>query len=127
MKFYDREQELELLAHTREVAFNNHSQMTVLIGRRHIGKTKLILKSCEHLPAVYLFVGRSNEATLCSQFAETASRSLNTYIPPEITSFVSLFETLMTVGRHLSFNLVFDEFLHQPLRMQRDTGRLGQV
>lgn len=110
MKFYNREQELELLAHTRNVAFNNHSQMTTLTGRRRIGKTKLILKSCESTPTAYLFVRRSNEATLCSQFAETASRSLNTYIPSEITSFVSLFETLMTVGRNLSFNLVVDEF-----------------
>lgn len=110
MKFYNREQELELLARTRDVAFNNHSQMTALTGRRRIGKTKLILKSCEHTPTLYLFARRSNEATLCSQFAETASRSLNTYISSEITSFVSLFETLMTVGKNLSFNLVIDEF-----------------
>jgi AAA+ ATPase superfamily predicted ATPase len=110
MKFYNREQELELLAHTRDVSFNNHSQMTVLTGRRRIGKTKLILKSCEGTPTVYLFVRRSNEATLCSQFAETASRSLNTYIPSEISSFVSFFEALMTAGRNLSFNLVIDEF-----------------
>jgi AAA+ ATPase superfamily predicted ATPase len=110
MRFYNREQELELLAHTREVAFNSHSQMTALTGRRRIGKTKLILKSCEDTPTVYLFVRRSNEATLCSQFAETASRSLNTYISTEITSFVSLFETLMAAGRNLSFNLIVDEF-----------------
>ncbi len=110
MKFYNRERELELLAHTRDVAFNNHSQMTVLTGRRRIGKTKLILKSCEGTLTVYLFVRRSNEATLCSLFAETASRSLNTYIPSEISSFVSLFEALMAVGRNLSFNLVVDEF-----------------
>lgn len=110
MKFYNRKQELELLAHTREVAFNNHSQMTALTGRRRIGKTKLILKSCENSPTVYLFVRRSNEATLCSQFAETVNRSLNTYVSSEITSFVSLFETLMTVGQNLSFNLVIDEF-----------------
>lgn len=110
MKFYNREQELELLARTRDIAFSNHSQMTALTGRRRIGKTKLILKSCEDTPTVYLFVRRSNEATLCSQFAETASRSLNTYIPSEIISFVSLFETLMTVGRNLSFNMVIDEF-----------------
>ncbi|MDR1181764.1 MAG: ATP-binding protein [Bacteroidales bacterium] len=110
MKFYNREQELELLAHTRDVAFNNHSQMTVLTGRRRIGKTKLVLKSCENTPTVYLFVGRSNEATLCSQSAETASRALNTYIPSGTTSFVSLFEALMTVGRNVSFNLVIDEF-----------------
>lgn len=110
MIFYDRKQELELLAQTRDVAFNSHSQMTVLTGRRRIGKTKLILKSCEDTPTVYLFVRRSNEAALCSLFAETASRSLNTYIPREITSFVSLFETLMTLGKNQSFNLVIDEF-----------------
>ncbi|MDR1160954.1 MAG: ATP-binding protein [Tannerellaceae bacterium] len=110
MKFYNREQELDVLAQTREVAFNSHSQMTALTGRRRIGKTKLILKSCEDTPTVYLFVRRSNEATLCAQFAETASRSLHTYIPSEITSFASLFETLMVAGRNLSFNLVIDEF-----------------
>lgn len=84
MKFYNREQELKLLANTRDVAFNNHSQMTAVTGRRRIGKTKLILKSCENTPTVYLFVRRSNEATLCSQFAETASQSLNTYLSSEI-------------------------------------------
>jgi len=110
MKFYNREQELGLLAQTRETAFNNHSQMSALTGRRRIGKTKLILKSCEDSQTVYLFVRRSNEATLCSQFAETASRSLNTYISSEVTSFVSLFETLMSTGKNLAFNLVIDEF-----------------
>jgi len=90
MKFYNREQELNLLAQTREIAFNNHSQMSALIGRRRIGKTKLILKSCEDSSTVYLFVRRSNEVTLFAQFAETESRSLNTYISPEVTSFVSL-------------------------------------
>jgi len=110
MKFYNREQELGLLAQTRETAFNNHSQMSALTGRRRIGKTKLILRSCEDSQTVYLFVRRSNEATLCSQFAETASRSLNTYISSEVTSFVSLFETLMSTGKNLAFNLVIDEF-----------------
>jgi uncharacterized protein len=110
MKFYHREQELGLLTQTREIAFNNHSQMSALTGRRRIGKTKLILRSCEDSLTVYLFVRRSNEATLCSQFAENASRSLNTYISSEVTSFVSLFETLMTIGKNLAFNLVIDEF-----------------
>lgn len=98
------------MTQTRGIAFNNHSQMTALTGRRRIGKTKLILKSCEDTLTVYLFVRRSNEATLCSQFAATASNSLNTYLSTEITSFVSLFETLMTIGQNLSFNLVIDEF-----------------
>lgn len=110
MKFYDREKELELLARTREIAFNNHSQMTVLTGRRRVGKTKLILKSCGSTPTVYLFVSRSNEALLCSQFAQTASKALDTFIPTEISSFVNLFEMLMGLGKNQSFNLVIDEF-----------------
>ena len=34
MKFYDRKRELSWLQSTREIAFNNHSQMTMVTGRR---------------------------------------------------------------------------------------------
>ena len=111
MKFYNREIELKLLDKTRKIAFNNHSQMTVLTGRRRIGKTKLILKSCEETPTVYFFVGRSNEAQLCSQFSQIAIKALNTYIPNEISSFAGLFEMLMNIGKNTSYNLIIDEFL----------------
>lgn len=110
MKFYNREKELERINRTREVAFNNHSQMTVLTGRRRIGKTSLILKSCENTPKVYLFVSRGNETMLCNQFAQIASRELNTFISPKISSFADLFETLMGIGRNISYNLIIDEF-----------------
>lgn len=110
MKFYNREKELDWLGHTREIAFGNHSQMTMVTGRRRIGKTKLILKSCEGTPTVYLFIDRSNEAMLCGTCAHEASEALGIYISPEITSFTSLFETLMNIGRNKAFNLVIDEF-----------------
>lgn len=110
MKFYNREKELDWLGHTREIAFGNHSQMTMVTGRRRIGKTKLILKSCEGTPTVYLFIDRSNEAMLCGTCAREASEALGIYISPEITSFASLFETLMNIGRNKAFNLVIDEF-----------------
>ena len=110
MKFYNREKELDWLGHTREIAFGNYSQMTMVTGRRRIGKTKLILKSCEGTPTVYLFIDRSNEAMLCGTCAREASEALGIYISPEITSFASLFETLMNIGRNKAFNLVIDEF-----------------
>lgn len=110
MKFYNRENELEQLSRIRQRSFGNHSQMTVITGRRRIGKTKLILKSCEDSTTVYLFVSRSSETTLCKQFSDTVRQSLRAYVPDGITSFVQLFEQIMVIGKTESFNLVIDEF-----------------
>nr|MDA3818064.1 ATPase [Prolixibacteraceae bacterium] len=66
MKFYNRTNELNELNRIRELSFNDYSRMTVVTGRRRIGKTSLIMKSVENTPTVYLFVGRKNEASLCA-------------------------------------------------------------
>lgn len=84
--------------------------MTVATGRRRIGKTKLILKSCDGSPTVYLFVSRNNEATLCRLFSDTVRKELNSYVPEGISSFVQLFEQIMVIGKTAAFNLVIDEF-----------------
>ena len=111
MKFFDRKSELAQLEQQRKIAFNDHSQMTVLTGRRRIGKTMLIRKSCEESTMVYLFVSRSNEAMLCSGFAKVINETLkNIFVPIQIDSFADLFEMLMRAGRTEKFNLVIDEF-----------------
>lgn len=109
MKFYNREKELAALEKVRQIAFSNHSQMTVLTGRRRIGKTSLIFKSCEGTPTAYLFVSRSNEADLCTRFVAEARQSLDVYIP-DFTNFRELFRFLMELGKHMKYNLVVDEF-----------------
>lgn len=111
MKFYNREKELALLEKTRQIAFTKHSQMTVLTGRRRIGKTKLILKSCEESPTVYLFVSRSNESMLCRGFAQHINTVLsNIFIHESVDSFADVFEMLMRAGKTERYNLVIDEF-----------------
>ena len=111
MRFYDRKTELDLLAKRREAAFNTHSQMTVLTGRRRIGKTMLIRKSCEDSTMVYLFVSRSNEAMLCKEFAKTINATLaNVFVPESTESFADMFEMLMRAGKTEKFTLVIDEF-----------------
>lgn len=110
MKFYNRENELAKLAQMRRLAFDVHSQMTVVTGRRRIGKTKLIIKSCEDTPTVYLFVSRNNEVALCSEFCAHVRRSLDTFVPDGIQSVAVLFEYIMTLGKTMKFNLVIDEF-----------------
>lgn len=110
MKFYNRDTEIERLAEIRQRAFEIHSQMTVVTGRRRIGKTKLIMKGCEDTPTVYLFVSKNNESTLCEQFSISVRQALGGYVPDGIKSMVQLFEQIMVLGTNRSFNLVIDEF-----------------
>ena len=110
MKFYDRINELAELKRIQALAFSDHSRLTVVTGRRRIGKTSLILKAVEDLPTVYLFVGRKNEATLCAEFIPLVAQALGIFVPNEIRTFRTLFQFLMETGRQRSFNLVIDEF-----------------
>ena len=57
MKFYNRETEIRQLNEIGRLSENN-SQMTVLIGRRRIGKTKLLLRATQDQPRVYWFVSK---------------------------------------------------------------------
>ena len=110
MKFYNRNSELAELERIRTLSFNQHSRFTVVTGRRRIGKTSLIMKSVEGLPTVYLFVGRKNEAALCTEFVPIVAQSLHTFVPEEIKTFRSLFQYLMELSIRMSFNLIIDEF-----------------
>lgn len=110
MKFYDRQKELETLENMRNTAFNVNSQMTVVTGRRRIGKTKLILKSCENTPMVYWFVSRTNEAELCQQFISIIRQSLDVFVPDGISNFSDVFRMAMEIGKTKKFNLIIDEF-----------------
>ena len=110
MKFYNRDKEIAELKRIGNLSFHDHSRMTVVTGRRRIGKTSLIMKNTENQPTVYLFVGRKNEATLCAEFIPVISRSLETFVPEGIQTFRSLFQFLMELASQRAFNLVIDEF-----------------
>ncbi len=56
MKFYNRENELAELQRIQELSFEENSRLTVVTGRRRIGKTSLIMRA---------FVWRAN---LCATF-----------------------------------------------------------
>ena len=42
MNFYNRESELEELKRIQALSFSDHSRLTVVTGRRRIGKTSLV-------------------------------------------------------------------------------------
>lgn len=111
MKFYNRKSEIEELKRIQSLAFDRHSRMTVITGRRRIGKTSLAIEATTgEYPTVYLFVSRKSEAALCEEFAGLISSVLSCYIPSEIKSFKSLFRMLMEFAKTHKFNLIIDEF-----------------
>lgn len=65
MKFYNRSEEIAQLQRIKEMSYNDHSKLTVITGRRRIGKTSLILNALKDDVIVYFFVGRKSEADLC--------------------------------------------------------------
>jgi len=88
MKFYNRTSEIKKLQRIQRLSFDSYSRMTVITGRRRIGKTSLAVEATKgEASTVYLFVSRKNETALCEGFSLLISSGLGTYVPPEIKSF----------------------------------------
>lgn len=110
MKYYDRTYELGLLKDIQKRSFSEFSKMTVLKGRRRIGKTTLGSLSMEGTDTVYLFVSKKAEADLCTEYSEVIRKSLGEFVPQGIFHFKDIFALLLNIGRHRQFNLFIDEF-----------------
>ena len=101
MKFFDREHELEIL----KTNWNNSKNcgiLTVLTGRRRIGKTALLTKSAtdNNQPFLYLYVSKDNERVLTGKFQEMAESSIGLKIFGQLESFEQLFEQLLIYGQN---------------------------
>lgn len=111
MKFYNRKDEIAELKRIQEKAFSSRSRMTIITGRRRIGKTSLALRATQgEQPVVYLFVSRKNEAALCAEFLELVSSQLGIHTPRGVASFRELFYFLMETGKSIKYTLIIDEF-----------------
>ncbi len=109
MKFYNREKEIVQLNHIRESA-KQQAQMTVLIGRRRVGKTQLLLESSKDEDSLYFFVARKSEVLLCQDFVREVEQKLGVPILGEVKNFAQLFEYLMQLSQQRHFTLIIDEF-----------------
>ncbi|HBG41500.1 ATP-binding protein [Limibacterium fermenti] len=109
MDFYNREKEIALLLNVQKQSVKN-AQMTVITGRRRIGKTHLLLKATEGQPTLYFFVARKSERFLCQDFVHEIKDKLGIPILGEVNSFGELFKFLMELSKTQPFNLIIDEF-----------------
>ena len=107
MKFYNREKELKNLKKIEKTS-RESAKMTIIVGRRRIGKTTLIKEA--YPQKLYLFVSKKNEALLCEEFIKIIEQQLEVKIFGEIKKFKELFEYLMELSTKQAFTLIIDEF-----------------
>ena len=108
MRFYNRGKETQTLQSIENMSAE-YAQMTVITGRRRIGKTTLIRHAFKRLPLIYFFVGRKSEAMLCRELTEIVKNVLGDELGT-FTSMSALFSSLMNISKQKNFTLVFDEF-----------------
>ena len=109
MQFFDRESEQEMLRRCRSISEHSGSQLTVITGRRRIGKTSLILHTFSESKTLYWFISRSNESALAKDCAAKARQALGIFIPESVQTFAEVFEFVIQEGRHQAFTLIIDE------------------
>lgn len=83
--------------------------MTVVSGRRRIGKTQLIKRAMEDEQYLYFLVTRRSEADQCQDFLERAREALGISVYGQGMRFGQLFKILMQESLKRPFTLVIDE------------------
>ena len=108
MDFFDRKCEIEYLRKERDLS-KKVARMTVVTGRRRVGKTQLIQHAMGDEPYLYFLVTRRAEADQCADFIEKAKAVLSISLYGNGIRFGTLFKALMEESCRRPFTLVIDE------------------
>lgn len=108
MRFYDREIEQQKLQRMLQQS-KLEAQMTVLMGRRRIGKTELSVR-CGDDTVLYFFVGKKAEALLCQDYVREIQEKLNAPILGTPITFSEVFRFVLRLSESRPFTLIIDEF-----------------
>lgn len=109
MKFYDREPELAELGALYEQA-RESARMTMITGRRRVGKTMLALEFARQHRFLYLFVSKKSENLLCAEYLEEIRKRFEMPIIGEIRHFREVFALLLELAKKEPYTLIIDEF-----------------
>jgi len=108
-KFYNRGKELQSLAMIAENS-KQSAKMSFVIGRRRVGKTRLLKKAFEQTPFLYFFTAKKSESLLCGEFKELINDSGLTVLHGDFSRFRDIFSQLMDLSLSTPFTLIVDEF-----------------
>ena len=111
MEFFAREEEIQNL---REIRVKSHefSKMTVVTGRRRVGKTELVKHALNDGvdKFVYLLITRQEEKPLCAGLQQEAIHAMGRPFPGKIEKFSDLFKAICEYATEEPITLVLDEF-----------------
>jgi len=109
MKFYNREEEKENLTRIKEKSIRN-AQLTFMIGRRRIGKTRLIHDAFLNEKYLYFFVAKKSEKLLCEEFSLLIAEYTQKPLFGSFDRFSQLFGYLLELSTEQPITIVIDEF-----------------
>lgn len=109
MRFFGREEELKVLNQIDKQS-GKSGKMTVITGRRRIGKTSLAMKFATGKKHLYLFVSKKSEYLLCQEYLLRIREHYQLPIIGEIKQFRQVFEILLQQAEKDKLCVIIDEF-----------------
>lgn len=111
MKFYNRQTEMTQLRALSHQAHTSGGLMSVIVGRRRVGKTRLLRQTYQDVANhLYLFTAKKPETLLCEEFTLLIKQTLNIPIFGKIQHFRNLFALLLEYSKQSPITLIIDEF-----------------
>ena len=110
MKFYDRQDELETLEKIFKQCQTTYGKITVLTGRRRVGKTLLAKEYAKNKKNIYFFTSKKAEKLLCDEFMAEYENFIGSKHIGQINKFIEIFELLLKYGKENPYVLIIDEF-----------------
>jgi AAA+ ATPase superfamily predicted ATPase len=108
-KFYNREQERAKLQKATAIS-EKRGIFTLVIGRRRVGKTTLLLNSFDPKTTLYLFVSKKSEGLLVEEFMSQLKELVSVPLIGRIQTFEEFLKILFQVTREQPLTVIFDEF-----------------
>lgn len=110
-KFYNRQKELKALKTVSEQIAETKGQLSVMVGRRRVGKTRLLNEAFHqrNTQSLYLFISRKTESSLVAEFSEIIKNELGVkFFQPQ--SLRDIIEFLLDYTQQQPLTVIIDEF-----------------